>query len=577
MALSNNKDYYRMRYGQAGFDPTEMEPQSIFDALAMDFGTESRTTTVKEDKKGIVETEVVDVGGGVKEESKRTLTWKDYFGETWDENLGLEENAEVKIINDSLNQDLLKSNPSELYPGGHSNADNTMTLPDVGWGEKSPDGKAELNAAGWQELIKNGLNGLYNWSGVLPQEFSAKGLVDKSVQNWDRANEIFDEHIFNFDDLPKHFPFNDFNEAESGSFTENTLAEGPHIGEEAPAEGISQEDIKVITSSPTGQAMAEELQADIDAADGDENILSGVVKDFNAGLDALMGYDPQLAKSLFAAMGAMLMGQSFGDAIATGFGVMEEAAMLEEAADKAAAQEVIAMLVENAPYLNDEVLMTLLKEYDLGVEESQRIWDMWEISKLAGEGKKAQQAFVDLTKRWGDLDKYVTADNSLHMRPAIANLMGYVMPKNKARGTSILKDAEWGAINDTIGLWGKQVEDLIDEGWSRENAVNEVGPMEAIWEGMHGSYRYDEKGKVEKSVGIPNKEMEKLNLLAIETLRTKQLTGLDEKDIPEYIAKKHREFMKTVAGKGPYGKQDKDGNYPKYIKWLYEQVLDDFT
>jgi len=38
--LSNNKDYYRMRYGEAGFDPTEIEPLDIFNARAMDYGAE---------------------------------------------------------------------------------------------------------------------------------------------------------------------------------------------------------------------------------------------------------------------------------------------------------------------------------------------------------------------------------------------------------------------------------------------------------------------------------------------------------------------------------------------------------
>ena len=38
--LSNNKDYYKMRSGEAGFDPTEIEPLDIFNARAMDYGAE---------------------------------------------------------------------------------------------------------------------------------------------------------------------------------------------------------------------------------------------------------------------------------------------------------------------------------------------------------------------------------------------------------------------------------------------------------------------------------------------------------------------------------------------------------
>jgi len=59
---SNSKDYYRMRHGQAGMDPTDNgEPQSIFDAGAMDYGAPFESTAVsrkqvrEETEKGIKE------------------------------------------------------------------------------------------------------------------------------------------------------------------------------------------------------------------------------------------------------------------------------------------------------------------------------------------------------------------------------------------------------------------------------------------------------------------------------------------------------------------------------------------
>jgi len=58
---SNSKDYYRMRHGQAGMDPTDNgEPQSIFDAGAMDYGApKSSVVTTKRDEKGVTESEVI--------------------------------------------------------------------------------------------------------------------------------------------------------------------------------------------------------------------------------------------------------------------------------------------------------------------------------------------------------------------------------------------------------------------------------------------------------------------------------------------------------------------------------------
>lgn len=63
--MSNSKDYYKARFGQTGFDPTEIEEQSIFDARAMDFGAPFESTAVsrkqvrEENEKGIKEKQTI--------------------------------------------------------------------------------------------------------------------------------------------------------------------------------------------------------------------------------------------------------------------------------------------------------------------------------------------------------------------------------------------------------------------------------------------------------------------------------------------------------------------------------------
>jgi len=51
MSNMSRRDYYRMRYGQAGIDPTEfMEPQSVFDARSMDYGIPPTGKIIPESK-----------------------------------------------------------------------------------------------------------------------------------------------------------------------------------------------------------------------------------------------------------------------------------------------------------------------------------------------------------------------------------------------------------------------------------------------------------------------------------------------------------------------------------------------
>ena len=168
MALSKNKDYYRMRRGQAGYDPTDNgEPQSIFDARAMDFGTESRVTTKKEDKKGVTETEVKTKGNGEK------LTLSTFFPT-------IVPSDEERMAEELANRDILSSNKPRgvvMGDGGYANADNTMTMPVTPFGEKSASGNAMLSDAGIQLVAEDFRN-------------KRKATLAKMQQN--RFSEIFD-------------------------------------------------------------------------------------------------------------------------------------------------------------------------------------------------------------------------------------------------------------------------------------------------------------------------------------------------------------------------------------------------
>ncbi len=134
--MSNSKDYYKMRYAQAGYtDPTDVEPQSIFDARAMEYGAskDSKITTIKEDKKGTTETKTVTKDDG----SKQTLT---SFFPT------IEPSLEERVAKNLSERNILPSlNSPVTHPAGYANANNTMTMPVTPFGEKSSSGEASLS------------------------------------------------------------------------------------------------------------------------------------------------------------------------------------------------------------------------------------------------------------------------------------------------------------------------------------------------------------------------------------------------------------------------------------------------
>ena len=132
-------------------------------------------------------------------------------------------------------------------------------------------------------------------------------------------------------------------------------------------EGVTKTDIDTLASNPDATEMLWEFEDDLEAADGDEVATEVALQDISEGISLFEDDNPQLAKSIYAMIAAMLMGQSFGDAMATGFGVMEEAAMKEDADTKTKNAELVGMLMENPEYMDSEDFLDSLRE--LGISE----------------------------------------------------------------------------------------------------------------------------------------------------------------------------------------------------------------
>jgi hypothetical protein len=94
-----------------------------------------------------------------------------------------------------------------------------------------------------------------------------------------------------------------------------------------------------------------------------------VIAEAKEGIFDWLDYSPKMAKSVFATIAAWLMGGSLGDAIATGFGVIEEAEQLEEAEDKKNNQKIVEMLMENPEYMKEETLLSMLAQLGISKED----------------------------------------------------------------------------------------------------------------------------------------------------------------------------------------------------------------
>ncbi len=350
---------------------------------------------------------------------------------------------------------------------------------------------------------------------------------------------------------------------------------------------LTTDDIKNIESSRNTQAALSELDKDIKFADGDKAAISKAGEDFMDGMGTFFETNPQLAKSATTMMGAMLLGEDFQNAMTTGFGIVQETKELEEAATEAQGQKVVEMLIENAEYINPEVLENTLNEYNfLSPAERKNIELLFGISRTKGlevldKERIAlnKEQLLGVTTAWKDMsDAFLTKDNKPYLKEAIDRLQAYVMSK---RGRmSILNLEERNTISSTISAWVRLANDGMEDS-DYSTGYQKAGSMEAIYEGMHGQVRKDSDGNFVRDINVPEKYSGH-NMVILETLRTKGISGLkNEEEINEWLAKKEAIFQDSVAGKGPYGalEKDDDGNldYPEYINWLYNQVKRDFS
>ena len=357
---------------------------------------------------------------------------------------------------------------------------------------------------------------------------------------------------------------------------------------------LTTEDIAIIDASPTGQSMAQEFGNDLAAANGDPAKIDAAKAEFGDGLFDLAEYDPQLAKSLFAMMGAMLMGESFGDAMATGFGVMEEAAMEEEATNKAAADEVVALLIDNAEYLSDDVFFATLAQYNLSDEQLKDITMKYGIAKSAAQNKKTAtnlaQALTDLNKFEKDtIALYTDSDNVGAVAPKIRQLLTYVHDQldKQAKPTWLLdpKNREnRDALEEAIGTYAKRYDQYTAMGEDGIGLLKtlEAGGMEAIWEGQRGTVgMVDGKPAMGKVLIPQNQEPLMMAITAIANVKMK-----DEEKRNQYLAEKHDYWKKNIEGKkGMAYNEDYDSvvatgylSKPEeygYLGWLYHQLQAD--
>jgi len=375
------------------------------------------------------------------------------------------------------------------------------------------------------------------------------------------------------------------------SGADNESLDTPIIGNDEVVNGVTAEDIAIIGASANGQSMAEEFGNDLAAANGDPAKIDAAKAEFGDGLFDLAEYDPQLAKSLFAMMGAMLMGESFGDAMATGFGVMEEAAMEEEAANKAAADEVVALLIDNAEYLSDDVFFATLAQYNLSDEQLKDITMKYGIAKSAAQNKKTATdlatALTDLNKFEKDIIAlYTDSDNVGAVAPKIRQLLTYVHDQlnNQANPTWLLdpKNREnRDALEEAIGTYATRYDQYVamgDEGRGMlERLVN--GGMEAIWEGQRGTVGMTDGNPAMGKVLVP--ESQEPLMMAITSIANIKMP--DEKKRNQYLAEQHQYWSQNIKGKQSiayneeYKKVVNLGFLAKpqehgYLGWLYNKI-----
>ena len=359
-------------------------------------------------------------------------------------------------------------------------------------------------------------------------------------------------------------------------------------GEEI-AEGLFAEDIKNIADKPAAIAPLQELEEDIKAANGDDSLIAAAGQEFMDGISELADYDPQLVKSMFAMAAAMMMGSSFGDAMATGFGVMEEAAMAEEAETKARTDEVVDMLILNAADINDATFWATLEEFNLSDEQKESIARKWDLSKGISNVKQFKLKQAEVFQKIHDYGKEMTSlftnkDNVGDVGPKIDTFLTYAgeQLKNQANPAYVFDGKNEDSIRRAIGSYADRYNRYVAMNNEKGNGLLDQlrnGGIEAVWEGERGSYSMT-GGTLTSDVTIaPSQETTylaaKLNL---------NLTDKSEAEKNQWLGSQRDFWVKNIQGKGvPYDETDDDvvkmgdlnnvaAGEVGYIGWLYQQT-----
>ena len=327
--------------------------------------------------------------------------------------------------------------------------------------------------------------------------------------------------------------------------------------------------------SPTTQEIIATAAQEIDAAGDDEEEKERIFESVKEGLMDFSEMNPQLAKSILSTIAAMMMGSSFGDAIATGFGVHEEAAMEQEKEDKAASQEVIKMLIDNAEWINDANFWKTLEAYGIteDSEAGQLIANKWDIARDVASKKKFETNLAKELEKIDELykevtDRHVTTKNQAYVYDAITRFIPYAKEQLRDSKTpSFITDEDTkSGIVSAIAEYTRQVDEALEDGYYDKAASLRQAGIEAIWEGMQGSYQFVD-GKIESSVVIPE---DKAGLLhAQRVIMGSSSLWKNTTEVQEFEANTYAEWIKDYFGqKGKFNKEE------DFVDFLAMRVLE---
>jgi hypothetical protein len=384
---------------------------------------------------------------------------------------------------------------------------------------------------------------------------------------------------------------------EEGSLEQDLITTGQADLDAANARRLQEEQTKqrnimhrADSLSPVTKEIIETAAQDLEAAGNDQAAREGVFENVKEGLMDFAEMNPQLAKSILSTIAAMVMGASFGDAIATGFGVHEEAAMKEEAASDAEAGEIIAMMIENAEWLTDDNFEAILAQYPHLSDDTKKSINMkWEIAKNTADkvksAKKLAEILTDIEEFSTSMStKYSNSKNVTIVGPAITDFLTYASKQlgERKEPTSIVDSRQKPALERAIGVYAGRVDRAIENEDGRELDTLRSGGIEAIWEGMHGSFRFVD-GKPHSDILVPESQEGNYGIALM--VLDKVYKGNKTK-IETYLANKRQEWEENIMGKTfvTFNETDKEvatleaeGKYNTaaksgYFSWLLAKI-----